>query len=119
MLKSAFPFLALLIGSLTASPAMADKRIETVQRGAYMCELPGNAAGAVAVPQPDMDFRIKSGSRYSSRDGSGIYLFKGNVLQFTSGPRKGERFQVLRNGFMRSFESDGEPGRLRCIRRQR
>lgn len=119
MLKPAFPMLALLVGALTASPAMAEKRIETVQRGTYMCELPGNAAGAVAMPQPDSDFRIKSGSRYSSRDGSGIYLFKGGVLQFTSGPRKGERFQVLRSGFMRILESDGEPGRLRCIRRQR
>lgn len=101
------------------SPASAEKRIETVQRGTYACELPGNAAGSVAVPRPAMDFRIKSASRYSSSSGSGIYLYRMGTMEFTSGPRKGEKYRVLRGGFMRMLDADGEPGRLRCIRRQR
>ncbi|WP_157093091.1 elongation factor P [Paraurantiacibacter namhicola] len=103
----------------TAAPGSAQDRIDTVMRGQYACELPGNAAGAVAVPQPDMDFRIKSASRYSGNGGEGIYLFRGGTLQFTTGPRKGERYRQVRDGFMRKLDADGKESRLRCIRMAR
>ena len=39
----------------------------------------------------------------------------GDMLQLTSGPRQGESYAVVSEGFLRRIE-DGKPGRLRCVR---
>lgn len=101
--------------SLAAVPAVGQGPIGTVERGAYVCELPGDAAGPAGVPQPDRAFTIESASRYSSPQGAGTYLRRGDTLTFTSGARHGESYAIISSGFLRLIE-DGKPGRLRCVR---
>jgi len=108
-----FPILALTAG--LATPAFAQGAIGVVERGAYVCELPGDAGGSAGIVQPDRALTIESASRYSSPQGSGTYLRRGDTLVLTSGPRQGETFAVLGSGFLRRVE-DGKPGRLRCVR---
>ena len=103
-----------LLGAV-AVPAFAQGAIGTVERGTYACELPGDAGGSAGVAQPAQNFTIESASRYSSPQGSGTYLRRGDTLQLTSGPRQGESYAVVSADFVRRIE-DGKPGRLRCVR---
>lgn len=102
-----------------AAAAQAQGPIATAERGAYVCELPGTAAGKAGYEQPERNFRIESSSRYSSSQGAGTYLMRGHRIEFTSGPRKGEAYQVIRAGFVRAIGANGTPGRLRCVREGR
>jgi hypothetical protein len=103
------------LAALAAAPALGQGAIGTVERGSYVCELPGDAAGRAGIEQPEANFVIESASRYSSAAGSGTYLRRGDTLIFTSGPRQGESFAILGAGFVRRVEN-GQPGRLRCVR---
>ena len=107
-------FIPILLGAF-AVPAFAQGAIGTVERGAYVCELPGDAGERAGVEQPGQALTIESASRYSSPQGAGIYLRRGDTLQLTSGPRQGESYTVVSSGFLRRIE-DGRPGRLRCVR---
>ena len=113
MIRS-LPFAALLAAS--ASIAFAQGPIDTVERGVYVCELPGDDANFAAVPQPERNFTIQTSSRYSSPQGDGTYLRRGNRVEITSGPRRGESYLVIHPGFLRDRQADGTAGRLRCIR---
>jgi len=104
-----------VVAALAAAPALAQGAIGTVERGQYTCELPGDAGGRAGVVQPDMALTIQSASRYSSPQGSGTYLRRGDMLQLTSGPRQGESYAVVSPSFLRRIEN-GKPGRLRCVR---
>lgn len=103
--------------ALLASPALAQGAIGTIERGGYTCELPGDAAGKAGVAQPDRAFSIESSSRYSSKQGSGTYLRRGDTVTFTSGARQGESYAVISTSFLRRIEG-GKPGRLRCVRQR-
>ena len=107
-------FLALIAAS-AAVPALGQGAIGTVERGAYTCELPGTAAGRAGVEQPAQAFTIESASRYSSPQGAGTYLRRGDTLTLTTGPRQGESYAVMSETFLRRIEN-GQPGRLRCVR---
>lgn len=108
--------ITILATTLFGSTALAAQgQIGTIERGTYRCELPGDAAGAVGVEQPEESFHINSASRYSSPQGEGTYLRRGNRLTMTSGPRNGDRYVIESRGFLRKIEN-GEAGRLRCIR---
>ena len=100
--------IAAAAGALLTAPAFAQGAIGTVERGAYVCELPGSADGKAGIEQPDRALTIQSASRYT-------YLRRGDTLTLTSGPREGERYAVVSPGFLRLIE-DGKPGRLRCVR---
>jgi len=104
----------LLAGAL-AAPALGQGAIGTVTRGTFACELPGDAAGRAGVAQPARNFTIESASRYSSPQGGGSYLRRGDTLTLTSGPRQGESYAVVSEGFLRLIEG-GQPSRLRCVR---
>mgnify|MGYP000701776434 CR=1 FL=1 len=111
--------IALIVVSLAlASPALAQGQVGTVPRGQYICELPGDASGNVGIEQSEENFRITSGSRYVTAEGEGTYLRRGDRVTMTSGPRNGTTYAVMADGFLRKIEN-GEPGRLRCIRRER
>ena len=99
-------------------PASAQQQVGTIDRGEYVCELPGDAGGAAGIHQPDEDFEIESASRYSSPQGSGTYLRRGNRLTLTSGPRNGDRYVIISRGILRKL-AGGEATRLRCIREVR
>lgn len=104
----------ILLGG-TAAPALGQGAIGTIERGTYVCELPGDAGGRAGVEQPGQALTIESASRYSSPQGSGTYLRRGDTLRLTSGPRQGESYAVVSGSFLRRIE-DGRPGRLRCVR---
>jgi hypothetical protein len=107
------PILIVLAGM--AAPAFAQGAVGVVARGDYVCELPGDAAGRAGIEQPSERLSIESASRYSSPQGAGTYLRRGDTLVLTSGPRQGESYAVVGDGFLRRIE-DGKPGRLRCVR---
>jgi hypothetical protein len=112
MIRS-LPFAALL--AATSSLAVAQGPIDTVLRGRYVCEMPGNAAIGASVPLPDRSFTIVRSSRYSAPQGAGVYLRRGDRMDMTSGPRRGETYLVVRPGFLRERQANGKPGRLRCL----
>lgn len=107
--------LGLAVLAFAADPALAQRQIGTLERGAYVCELPGDATARAGIEQEQENFTIASASRYSSQAGSGTYLRRGDVVEMTSGPRTGERYQVVSERFLRKMD-DGRPGRLRCVR---
>jgi len=109
--------LVLAAPAFAALPAAAQGKIGTLERGQYVCELPGDAAGRAGVEQEGENFTISSASRYTAPDGSGTYLRRGNVLEMTSGARNGARYQVVSERFLRKLE-DGTPGRLRCVKQK-
>src|SRR5690349_19686765 len=75
----------ILVGALLApAMALAQGGIGTVERGTYVCELPGDAGGRAGVIQPAQALTIESASRYSAPQGSGTYLRRGDTLQLTS-----------------------------------
>lgn len=92
--------------------------IGVLQQGLYVCELPDERAPTRGVVQKGTSFRITSASRYISDQGTGTYLRRGNTMVLSSGPRRGEQYRIISQGFVRKIE-DGTPGRLRCIRRAR
>lgn len=115
--------LALILGSVLAAPLMAPPlhaqgQLGTIARGNYVCELPGDAAGAAGIEQPQESFTITSASRYSSPQGDGTYLRRGDRLTMTSGPRNGDSYAIISRNFLRKIEN-GAPGRLRCVRQGR
>lgn len=108
--------LAALGGLATAALAAPGGPIATLQLGYYVCELPGDAAGAAGIRQPNREFAVVNASSYSSSSGSGTYLLTGNLVQMTSGPKKGERFIKLSNNFLRELDQRGNQTALRCVR---
>lgn len=106
-------------GSGGSSPLLAQASIGTIERGTYICELPGVASGAAGIVQPNEGFTIDTASRYSTPQGSGTYLRTGNRMRMTSGPRNGDAYQVINRGFLRKLGSDGQPSSLRCVHTSR
>lgn len=110
---------ALLVLSLAllAAPAAAvpGGEIDTLQIGRYTCELPGDALGPRGNVQPDEGFAIVFGSSYRAKGVRGTYLLTGDNIVMTSGPRMGERYHRLTQGFLRKQNADGSDGDLRCV----
>ena len=103
-----------IVAIIAAAPVLAQGQIGTIERGAYVCELPGDASGEVGKQQPQENFTVMSASRYRTEDGRGTYLRRGNVMTMSSGPRNGYAYQVVSERFLRKLEN-GKPGRLRCV----
>jgi hypothetical protein len=111
------PVLIAALAATAATSALAQGPIGTLERGTFACELPGNAAGRVGLEQPAAGFAIIGASRYSSPQGDGTYLRRGDLVTFTGGPRSGEAYSVISPGFLRRIEN-GRPGTLRCVLRR-
>lgn len=106
---------ALLTLAASASAATGGL-IATLQVGDYVCELPGDAAGPAGVRQPQHDFAVINATSYTTSGGRGTYLVTGNLVQMTSGPKKGERFIKLSENFLRELDRSGAQTSLRCVR---
>ncbi len=85
--------------------------------GTYLCEQPGDAGGAVGLHVVGEDFEIVNANTYRTTAGRGTYLLTGNVLVFTSGPKYGEAFNRITDGFLRKSDASGANTSLRCVRR--
>lgn len=109
------PLLALLAAApLEAAPGGA---IGTLQLGSYVCELPGDATGAAGQRVAEHGFTVVNASSYTTTEGRGTYLLTGDVVAMTSGPKRGQRFHRLSQGFLRLIGRDGQDSDLRCVRR--
>jgi hypothetical protein len=109
--------LVLLTLAMLTSPAAAvpGGEIDTLTIGRYTCELPGDALGPRGEHVPDADFAIVFGSSYRAKGVRGTYLLTGDQIVMTSGPRMGERYHRLTQGFLRKQNADGSDGDLRCV----
>ena len=111
--------LAGLLACLAALPAHAvpGGKIGVLKRGLYICEWPGDAAGLDwRVREPEWDFEITSAARYKDSAGHGTYLRTSDDLLFTSGPKKGVRFVLKSENYLRRLGPDGEVDGFRCVR---
>ena len=113
-MKRALPLLSL---ALLATPALAvpGGEIGALRLGRYTCELPGDALGPRGEVKPNEGFAIVFGSRYQFNGVRGTYLLTGDRVVFTSGPRKGERYHRVSQGFLRRQNADGSDGDMRCV----
>ncbi len=100
-----------------AIPASAapQGKLDTLPRGTYGCEMPGNAAGPTGIPVADAGFKIINASSYTSARGSGSYLRTGKRVEFTSGPMRGRKFRIQGRTLLRELDEDGSLGRMRCV----
>ncbi len=116
-LRRAFVLPALIIAGL-AAPALATGggAIGTLQIGYYVCELPGQATGPVALRQQQEDFRITNASSYAVGKARGAYLLVDDLMVITSGPKRGQKFRRVSNSFLRKLAADGSDSDLRCVR---
>lgn len=120
-MKCVLPFaaivVALTLGAMGA-PAMGAPtgRIGTLTTGSYVCELPGDAAGAVGRRMPEEDFVVVNASTYRARDATGTYLVTGRQVMMTSGPLRGKRYRRVSDRRLQGVSRDGLDLPLRCIR---
>lgn len=107
------------VSAVGSAPAVAvpGGQIATLQHGTYVCELPGDATGPAGLRRPDRDFTVINTSSYLVDGQRGTYLLTGDLVTFTSGPRRGEKLTRLSANFLRELRPDGTPGPLRCVRR--
>ena len=98
-----------------ASPLMAQSdppgggMLRTLPHGTYQCALPGDAGGKAFEVVEQETFRIRPSSGYTTAQGSGIYILRGDELTFTRGPKKGQRFKRVGDNQLRR-------GKLTCTR---
>jgi hypothetical protein len=100
----------------TQAAAVPGGEIDTLELGRYTCELPGDALGPRGVHVPGEDFAVVFGSSYRvAPHQRGTYLLTGDDVLFTSGPKRGNRYHRLSQGFLRKKNADGSDGDLRCV----
>lgn len=117
------PIALAALGALCAAPVFAEPvsaehggRLGTLQPGRYLCEVPGDAAGAASVPVAGAWFDVKKASRYSAEGGSGTYLLTGDRVVFTRGPMKGATFDRVSKRRLERTDLAGERTKMRCVR---
>ena len=115
---------AIIAGTVPASgqvetakaPMPPEGALGTMPHGEYRCALPGDAGGPATIEVEQENFRISTASRYVSDMGSGTYIMRGNDLEFTRGPKKGERFIRMGDNQLRKLTDGGDPSNLLCTR---
>lgn len=101
-----------------ASPLLAQdgRMLRTMPHGSYQCALPGDASGDAYKVVDQANFSIGTASRYTSAQGGGTYLLRGNELVFTRGPKKGQQFKRVGTNQLRKMNADGSLGKLLCTK---
>ncbi|MBV7267237.1 elongation factor P [Erythrobacter ani] len=83
--------------------------LRTMPHGVYQCALPGDAAASAYRVVEAEGFTIGPASSYTSPEGRGTYILRGDKLSFTRGPKKGEQLQRIGTNQLKR-------GKLRCTR---
>jgi hypothetical protein len=105
------------IASVCAAAVQAHEgRLGVIDRGYYACETPGDAEIGPGIAASEYDFLVISASRYRTADGTGNYLRTGDKVQMTSGPKKGEAFEMKGERFLKMTTGKGVENGIRCIR---
>lgn len=107
------PAIALFALSLPLG-AQAATDLSVLPQGRYGCWTAGLASGPAVNAQSE--FIVVRGSSYLSDAGGGTYLLASDILLFTRGPLKDQRFKRNRDGFWQQIARDGELGALKCSR---
>lgn len=108
--------LALALLTPAAAHSSPGGKLSTLEQGAYICEIPGDAAFGRGIVLPDEGFQIENASTYVALDGSGTYLRVGDMVTMTSGPKKGTRFSLKSERFLRKLAQDGSLTEIRCVK---
>lgn len=105
-----------LLAAFAAVPAFAAPggALDTLPLGQYLCEMPGDATGPVGLRVPEADFRVLNASSYTTANGAGTYLLRGDDIIMTSGPLNGVQYRRLSSGLLRLVEN-GNDARQRCV----
>ena len=90
--------------------------LSTMPQGNYECALPGDAASAAYDVVPGGEFRLGAASSYISPKGTGVYLLRGDVLTFTRGPKKGERYRRIGANQLQKLDANGARTKVLCTR---
>ena len=98
-----------------AAHAVPGGEIGTLLTGRYKCEMPGNIGSAARIPLPDEDFRVVTGSSYTSGGKRGIYLLTGDQVVMTSGPLRGRKYRQASSRYLKILNDDGTDSERRCI----
>ncbi|GMN01635.1 elongation factor P [Erythrobacter sp. MTPC3] len=114
---AAFVAAASPLMSQQSAPANAPGgMLRTMPHGAYQCALPGDAGGKAYEVVEAEGFSIGTASSYTSAQGRGNYILRGDRLTFTRGPKKGEQFERISTNQLRQLNASGKRTKLRCIR---
>ena len=99
-----------MIAFAATGPAFAvpGGELDTLPRGLFVCELPGDANGSVGQLVPEADFAISNDSTYQTDLGYGAYLVTGDQVTMTSGPLRGDRFRRVSDRFLRKLDAAGK-----------
>lgn len=113
-MKTALAFTALLL----AAPVLATTggKLGTIDRGSWVCEMPGDAGSERGIAVDGADFVITPSSTYRTETGTGTYLRTGDTVTMTSGPRKGERYRVASERMLWKLAADGSDEGMRCVK---
>ena len=106
----------LALGTTWLPTTASAEKLNTLKRGNWYCEMPGDASGPVGVVDDTEDFKILSASRYKVSEGTGTYLRQGKHVLMTSGPRRGDRYQLASSRIVRKLDKQGNLTALRCLR---
>ncbi len=106
-----------VIAIASTGPALAvpGGELDTLPRGLFVCELPGDANGSVGQLVPEADFAVSNDSTYQTDLGYGAYLVTGDQVAMTSGPLRGDRFKRVSPRFLRKLDAQGKETRMRCV----
>ena len=114
--RYALTFLAAFsVAAAAAATHAHDGRLDTLKRGYYACERPGDAEVGPGIAANEYDFLVINASRYRTPDGTGTYLRTGEKVQMTSGPRKGDAFAMKGERFLEMTAGEGSAHSIRCI----
>ncbi len=116
MIRAAF--LACAFSGLCAASsatAVTGGDLRTLAAGRYVCEEPAPATVSRGRVTEKAGFSIVTASSYRSDGTLGSYLRTDDLVVFTSGPRKGERYRRVSRGFLRKLDAAGGEGSLRCV----
>lgn len=117
MKTSLFSTAVILFVVSAPAVAVSGGMLDTIPRGHYVCEMPGDAATTRGILMPDHDFEITNSSTYRTPKGGGTYLRTGDDVRITSGPKKGEHYEMKSDRYMRLLDAKGAETGMRCVKR--
>jgi len=118
-LRSALPAFALALTLCAPAGAVPGGEIGTLEKGLYVCEIPGEDIGPARLHVPSEDFTVITSSSYRVEGKRGSYLLTGDNVVMTSGPFRGKRYHRLSHGLLRHVDDKGENTSLRCVHTNR
>ena len=114
LFASAFAF-AFSLTLCTPAGAVPGGEIGILEKGRYVCEVPGGDTGPSRLHVPTEDFTVITASSYRVAGKSGSYLLTGDRMVMTSGPFRGKRYHRLSRGLLRLVDDEGGDISVRCV----